>query len=341
MNQLKKDVINWLLEKDNPPVRYLTLKHLLKDAKAAQESKTLLMDYHVTQGIIKHLQDFIDDDKPYHKYKGRYWQTIFLGHFTADGKDPSIEKLAEKILADRKWIWKQGGQCLTANLLAALTRLGFGDHPFVVDETERLARRIVSDKGITCEAMLYSTRSQCYMAIPKPLLLFSEIPLKKRSPVINKAGEILVNVLLDNEVYIYIHANRKEWQKILAKQPKRAELPEGQTVKAWISEQKEKFLETYGPGGHEEKKGWLKFGFPLYYNSDILEAMYALARLDIPMKPNLKKPLQIIKEKETAEGKWLMGNSLNGKMWVDVEEKGKASKWLTYFALYVLDHFEQ
>jgi hypothetical protein len=34
-----------------------------------------------------------------------------------------------------------------------------------------------------------------------------------------------------------------------------------------------------------------------------------------------------------------MENSLNGKMWVDVEEKGKSSKWLTYFALYVLNHF--
>jgi hypothetical protein len=34
-----------------------------------------------------------------------------------------------------------------------------------------------------------------------------------------------------------------------------------------------------------------------------------------------------------------MENSLNGKMWVDVEEKGKPSKWITYFALYVLDHF--
>jgi hypothetical protein len=28
-------------------------------------------------------------------------------------------------------------------------------------------------------------------------------------------------------------------------------------------------------------------------------------------------------------------------MWVDVEEKGKPSKWLTYFALLVLDHFEK
>jgi hypothetical protein len=34
-----------------------------------------------------------------------------------------------------------------------------------------------------------------------------------------------------------------------------------------------------------------------------------------------------------------MESSLNGKLWADVEEKGKPSKRLTYFALYVLDHY--
>ena len=33
----------------------------------------------------------------------------------------------------------------------------------------------------------------------------------------------------------------------------------------------------------------------------------------------------------------LFFTSLNGKMWADVEEKGKPSKWLTYFGLSVLN----
>jgi hypothetical protein len=31
-----------------------------------------------------------------------------------------------------------------------------------------------------------------------------------------------------------------------------------------------------------------------------------------------------------------MENSVNGKMWVDIEEKGKPSKWVTLRALRVL-----
>jgi hypothetical protein len=69
--------------------------------------------------------------------------------------------------------------------------------------------------------------------------------------------------------------------------------------------------------------------------------MYALAILGVPMSAKLAEPLNAIKDKMTSDGKWIMENSLNGKMLADVEEKGKPSKWLTYFGYYVLDHFQR
>jgi hypothetical protein len=187
--------------------------------------------------------------------------------------------------------------------------------------------------------MDYSLLPRCYMAQPKILLCFAQIPPRKRSPAVHSCIELLVNNVLENEVYVYVPGNLKEWQKTLEKRPKPADLPKGQTVKGWISEQRSEFLSSKGLGDRQPKRGWLKFGFPLHYNSDILEAMYALATLRTPMTPKLNGPLQIINEKRTSEGKWIMDNSLNGKMLVDVEEKGKPSKWLTYFAIYVLDQF--
>jgi hypothetical protein len=35
---------------------------------------------------------------------------------------------------------------------------------------------------------------------------------------------------------------------------------------------------------------------------------------------------------------WRLEKSLNGQMWVDVEVKGQPSKWITLFALVVLEH---
>ena len=92
-------------------------------------------------------------------------------------------------------------------------------------------------------------------------------------------------------------------------------------------------------GELEPNATWTRFGFPLNYSSDILEALYALAIVNTPMSPSLEKPLQVILDKRGADGHWRLEKSLNGQMWVDVEVKGQPSKWITYFALAVLDHF--
>lgn len=342
--QIKDDVIHWLLEDENSPVRYLTLTKLLNHPETASEvrqTRARFMEYNVTQGILRYSKEFWkNDDRAYWKYTGKYWQLIFLGQFMADGKDPRIAEGAHDILKRRKWVMKSGGHCLTANLLTAFRRLGYGGHPVVIEETEALANRIVKDRGIKCTEMDYSLLPHCYMAVPKILLLFSEIPDQERSVNVNLAIELLVKELLDNEVYVYVPSVRKEWRKVLDKAPKRVDLPEGETVKNWIFKQKDVFLDSNDSGARVPKQGWVNFGFPLHYNSDILEAMYALALLETPMTPQLKRPLEIIRDKMTPDGRWLMENSLNGKMWADVEEKGKPSKWITYFALYVQNHFK-
>jgi hypothetical protein len=63
--------------------------------------------------------------------------------------------------------------------------------------------------------------------------------------------------------------------------------------------------------------------------------------LDTPLTSELQDALQVIKQKMQPEGVWHLDNSLNGKMWIDIEKKGKPSKWITYFALYVFRHFEE
>jgi len=337
-------VLEWLLEQNNPPVRYLTLINLLNlpDKSAeAQQTKSRLMEYKVTQEILRHSEQFWkeDDDRAYWKYTGKYWQLIFLGQLLADGKDSRISEGAYDILEKRKWVTTSGGQCLTANLLAAFRRLGYGDHPVVIEETESLAKRIVEDHGVKCTVMDYSLLPQCYMALPKLLHLFAEIPAPERSEIVNKAIDLIVKKLLENEIYVYVPSNGKNWQKILDGAPKRSDLPKGQTVKEWVIKKKNEFLDSQGTGERLPKQGWIKFGFPLHYNSDILEAMHVLALLETPNTPEMKKALDIINNKKTPEGKWIMENSLNGKMWADVEEKGKPSKWITYFTLYVQNHF--
>lgn len=340
-------IINWLLQIDNPPVRLLTLTRLLHrpetDAEV-QEAKARLMDYSVTQDILAHGEQFWPDDAgAYTKYTGKYWQVIFLGQFLADGHTPQIADGVQHLLAHRKWVNKSsGGQCLTANLLAALIHLGYGTHPIVLEETESLAKRILADGGIRCEVMSYSLLSRCYMALPKLLLCFGAMPPENRSPAVQEAIAWIAQTLVSNQVYIYVPGHRKIWQEqVLAQTPKPADLPPGETVKGWIANQRPRFLDEHGLGKPEPKHGWTQFGFPLNYNSDILEAMLALATVGVPMNDKLDKPLQIIRDRRTADGVWLLDKSFNGQMWTDVEAKGQPSKWITLFALAVLAHFGQ
>ena len=81
---------------------------------------------------------------------------------------------------------------------------------------------------------------------------------------------------------------------------------------------------------------WFKFGFPLSYTSDVLEASLALAEAGYGRDPRLKRTIELIVSKRDADGRWTLKHSLNGKMWADIEVKGKPSKWVTLRALRVL-----
>ncbi len=68
----------------------------------------------------------------------------------------------------------------------------------------------------------------------------------------------------------------------------------------------------------------------------LLETAGVLADLGYGSDPRLAHALQLILDKQDARGRWKLENTLNGKMWMDVEEQGQPSKWITLRALRVL-----
>jgi len=337
----RKAILDWLLEEDNPPIRLLTLTRLLHrpvTCKEVQDTKKHLMTYSVTQGILAHINEIWQSGpRSFWSYKGNHWNTVYLGQFMADGHDSRIAEGIEHHLS-HSWLGEKR-QCMTASMLTAFRRLGYGKHPVVIECTEVLAKRLIEHGGITCPGMNTSLMSRCYMALPKLLFCFGEIPYDQRSPVIQEALTWISQELIDHQVYIYLPGNRKAWDAVRPRSRKRADSPEGETPDSWRDKLMTQFIAEHGLGELEPKQVWTRFGFPLNYNSNILEAMLALVTVDTPMDEGLEKPLQVIRDKRTHEGVWLLDKSLNGQMWADVEIKGKPSKWITVFALIVLDHF--
>jgi hypothetical protein len=83
------------------------------------------------------------------------------------------------------------------------------------------------------------------------------------------------------------------------------------------------------------KPGWLKPGFPLMYQTDILEILGILAELDYH-DSRMEDAIDKLKTKKNKENRWDLENTFNGRMIKNIETKGESSKWITLKALNVL-----
>ena len=142
---LKAVPTGWLLEKDNPLVRYFTLTDILgklEDDSEVREAKDETMEVGVVPKILakQSNEGYRETPRDFYtpKYKGTVWSLIFLAELGADGKDERIRKAREFILnnsqdpesggfayARRKG---DGGRhrivlpCLTGNMVWSLIR---------------------------------------------------------------------------------------------------------------------------------------------------------------------------------------------------------------------------
>ncbi len=92
------------------------------------------------------------------------------------------------------------------------------------------------------------------------------------------------------------------------------------------------------PCGYSNKPSgnWWKFGFPVFYVTDLLQIVEALVGLGYGNDPRLAKAMKIINEKQDALGRWLLEYDYTGKTWVNFGAKKQPNKWVTLRALRVL-----
>jgi len=333
---LNDDPIPWLLESDpnNPSARYFALRDLLdrpEDDPEVQAARVAIM----TTGPVPAILDAQYPDgywvKPgggySPKYRSTVWQIIFLAELGADPSDERVRRGCEYLLSHaiaannafsvyQKPVPSGSVLCLNGNLLHALQRLGYADDPCVQAVLDWLVRAITgeggfrylksgtSGPGFACSV---NEGQPCAWGANKAMKALIAIPAERRTPAVQRAIEVGAEFLLSRD-------------------PAVADYPYTKRVSST----------------------WFKFGFPLTYWSDVLETTAVLAvspvgpnyrvELGYGSDPRLANALQLILSKQDAQGRWKLENSLHGKMWADIEKKGKPSKWVTLRALRVLKH---
>lgn len=96
--------------------------------------------------------------------------------------------------------------------------------------------------------------------------------------------------------------------------------------------------EMHGPG--KPSLRWNQFGFPLQWDSDVLEVMTLLAPyIDVEDK-RIEDELALVLEKQDGRGRWPCEKHPKGGGWmrkfVPFEELGRPSKWVTLHAMIML-----
>lgn len=347
---VSRETLDWLLSEENPPVRHLTLTRLLERPERSAEvraARRRLGDYGPTRRILRDRHRFWREGAPlYQKYRGGYWQLVFLGEFLAPRDLPGVEEGVEFVLAHQGFVAGAGPfwgiHCLNANVLRAMVALGFGDDPRVRAGLEHVAREVIRARGVPCFIIDWSLLPACHMSLPKVLLAMTALPPGERSPRITEATRVCVDRLLERDVSIYVSPHTREWHGRVKSAP---EIPSSISTRPEkrarvVAAKREWLRRRGGPGPLKEKEGWRRFGFPLHYNSDILEAMRALVQAEAPPRtPRVQHALLRILERRLPDGRWRLDVSFNGKMIADVEAKGKPSRWITWSALSVLRYF--
>ena len=320
------DPVGWLLEPSDPSVRFWALQDIegsRRDNPDVLETQERIMSSLPIKSILSAQQPggwWVGEKDMYlPKYTATTHSLLILSELGAK-RTPEIKRGVEQvyrfqrdsghflpdlpITAKGKASAMKNGCCFDGNVLYYLIHFGYLDDP----RTRRLMDFNVEyhdgeNAGWICRSYPIDPATvfpkNCYMGAVKMLRALSTIPQPKRSREVQAIIDREVKNILENGVYQYLR-NPDETRK--------------------------------------DKAGWKRFGFPLFYQSDALEVLDTLTRLGVH-DDRMQPAVDLVLSARQPDGSWLLDNTYNGKMWVNIEEKGKPSKWVTLRALRALKRF--
>ncbi|MFC2012091.1 nitrogen fixation protein NifH [Chloroflexota bacterium] len=320
--------IDWLLEPEDIGVSYLALRYLV-DADG-RELEAARKQAHTEGPIAQVLAKMNQEgywEKPgagyLPKYTSTVWSIILLAQLGASVEmderlATACSYLMENSLTEHGQFSVYGrpsetADCLQGNMLYSLLDIGYED-PRLDGAFEWMARTVTGE-GIapmgdkTTPVRYYAgkcgpnfacgsnNKLPCAWGGVKVMLAFAKLPEDKKTDLIKRAIDAGVDFFF-------------------SKDPAEADYPCGWNDK---------------PSGN-----WWKFGFPVFYVTDILQLVEALVLLGYGKDPRLANALKIIRDKQDENGHWSMEYSYTGKTWLDFGPKKQPNKWVTCRALRVL-----
>jgi len=310
-----KSALDWLLEKDQPSVRYLALTQLLgrpEDDPEVRLAREMITKKGWASRILadqNHGGWWVGEESLYRpKYLSTNWMLLVLSDLGLTREDPGIAKACG--LWIRRFSKEDGGfamegskkshLCTTGNTARALVRFGYADHPKVRSAFEWLVTNRDKNGGWSCFGSGRNLDSWEGMSA------FAAYPRPKWTEGMERAVELGAAFFLERELH--------------------------------------KQGADYRP--------WYRFHYPVHYYYDLLVGLDFMTALGYTDDPRLRHAIEILKDERRPDGKWTLDAvhpDLEGNMaeWYAknpkrtptpfaFENPGEPSKMITLRAMVVL-----
>jgi len=335
-NRVKQEVVEWLLEENQPSVRYYTLVDLLgrkgndpevREAYSKIPRKGWAKDILELQkpggyweanepagpteeNVLRRPANFLRWLSFLLRpgYVATNWRALVLSDLGLTSNDRRIGKVADLFfkykLGLRSMINIYNEEvCIVGNTARMLTRFGYGEDFRVRKLYDRLVEDQNEDGGWNCFPGDKGTLDSW-----EALAAYAVLPKEKRTERINRSIERGVEFYLQRKLF-----------------------DDGE--------------KKYGP--------WFRFHYPVHYYYDILVGLDFVTKLGYADDRRLRPALKILNNKRWRDGTWRLDkvhpdrgagtgydpNLKNVKPFA-LEEAGKPSKWITLTALRILKRVE-
>ncbi|MEL7602333.1 MAG: nitrogen fixation protein NifH [Bacillota bacterium] len=323
---LKADPTDWLLEESEPSVRYFTLRDILEkpedDPQVAQARQAILLRGTAREILNKQRdQEYLQAYPRYYtyKYRGLAWQLIALAELCAE-PDEQIRSQCEYILENAQektdggfsqhMSAKNGGgrmseviPCLTGNMLWCLLRFGYIGDARVWKGIDWLTTFMRFNDGVEedPQAEPYAHYEMCWGKHTCHMGVVKALKALAAVPEERRTPEIEDTIARASEFLLLHHIHKRSHQLEKTSRP-----------------------------------GWLKFGFPLMYQTDVLEILDIL--LSLPVRDSrMEEALRVVLNKQDELGRWRLENGFfSERMLTSFGAAGEPNKWITLRALRVL-----
>ncbi|MGD9047308.1 MAG: prenyltransferase/squalene oxidase repeat-containing protein [Anaerolineae bacterium] len=304
---LAANPVPWLLEVENPPARYWTLRELLDrpaDDPEVQAAQAAIPSYPPVAGLLaaqKRGGYWIKRDYYLPKAKGTFWTLTVLADLGLTRDNAQIEQACEYMftfqresgafcrrrrVSGKGLVWTQEpGPCTHARIVRFLIQFGYGQDPRTRAGLDWILANQRDDGMWHCREDRYN----CLRATLDALRVAALDAETAVHPIMQRGAEVVCDLLLKG-----------------------------------------------GMSKYHVRNPWTTLEYP-YFDYGLIPALDALARLGYRRQdPRIARALDFLLSRQLPDGAWPLDQELH-RLPFDVGQPGEPNKWLTLDALRVTE----